>query len=216
MRLAAAALLAAALNASAATPHHAVVETSFGAITIELDAKAAPKSVDAFVAYARVGAYDNTIVHRVVKDFVMQGGDYQHRPDAAQPMPLWPGSHVEAFEPEERNGLRNRRATVAMARASAAQHGMAPSGFFINLRDNEFLDWKRFDAETRVPTPRGPRVAPAGTEVVGYAVFGRVVDGWDVVERIARAPVSAATPPHEHLPVTPIIVRRVRLLDAQR
>jgi cyclophilin family peptidyl-prolyl cis-trans isomerase len=215
MRLLAAALLGLCLAAHAAAPHHAVLETSMGDITIELDARNAPGSVGAFAAYARAGTYDNTLFHRVVEGFLVQGGEYANRADTPDLLPVWPTARVPPYPSEAKNGGRNRRGTVALVRGSAAGHGLAPHGFFFNLADNGFLDYRRFDADTRVPTPRGPQVAPAGTEIEGHAVFGRVVSGWDVVERIAQVPVTRERVPHEHLPVTRVVLRRVRLLSAQ-
>ncbi|MCM2326545.1 MAG: peptidylprolyl isomerase [Lysobacter sp.] len=215
MRLLAAALLGFCLAAHATVPHHAVLETSMGDITIELDARSAPGSVGAFAAYARSGTYDNTLFHRVVKGFVVQGGEFANRADTPDLFPVWPTARVAPYPPEAKNGGRNRRGTVALVRRNAAGHGLPPHGFFFNLADNDFLDYRRFDADTRVPTPRGPQVAPAGTEIEGHAVIGRVVSGWDVVERIARVPVTTERAPHEHLPVTRVVLRRVRLLSAQ-
>lgn len=214
MRLLAVALLALSLAASAAAPHHAVLETTLGNITIELDARNAPKSVAAFTAFARAGAYDNSLFHRVVKDFVVQGGEFRPHPEGPDPHAIWPTARVAPFESEAKNGIRNRRGSVAMVRGNAPSHGLAPHGFFFNLQDNDFLDYRRFETATRVPTPRGPQVAPAGTEIEGYTVFGRVVSGWEVVERIAQVPVTKDRAPFEHLPVTPVLVKRVRLLFA--
>jgi cyclophilin family peptidyl-prolyl cis-trans isomerase len=201
-----------ALASPASPPRQAVLETTLGDIVIELDAARAPKSVEAFAAYAASGAYDGTLFHRVVRGFVVQGGEYVRGEGAQPPRHAAPPVPVPPFEPEVRNGLSNRRATVAMARDPAPGHGPAPQGFFINLDDNGFLDWRRFDAPTRVPTPRGPQLAPAGTETQGYAVFGRVVGGWDVVERISQVPVTAGMRPHDHLPSTPVFLKGVRLL----
>jgi cyclophilin family peptidyl-prolyl cis-trans isomerase len=215
MRLLAAVFLGLGLAARAATPHHAVLETTMGDITIELEARNAPGSVGAFAAFARAGTYDNTLFHRVVKGFVVQGGEYANRADTPDPFPVWPAARVAPYPSEAKNGARNRRGTVALVRGNAAGHGLPPHGFFFNLADNDFLDHRRFDADTSVPTPRGPQVVPAGTEIEGYAVFGRVVSGWDVVERIAQFPVTKERVPHEHLPVTRVVLRRVRLLSAQ-
>ncbi len=215
MRLLAAALLGLCLAAHAAAPHHAVLETSMGDVTIELDARNAPKSVGAFAACARAGTYDNTLFHRVVKEFVVQGGEYANRADTPDLFPVWPTARVAPYRSEAKNGGGNRRGTVALVRGNAAGHGLPPHGFYFNLADNDFLDYRRFEADTWVPTPRGPQVAPAGTEIEGHAVFGRVVSGWDVVERIAQAPVTKERAPHEHLPVTRVVLRRVRLLSAQ-
>lgn len=211
-----AALLALSLSlaAGAEPPQRAVLETSLGEIVIELDARRAPKSVAAFVAYAQAGAYDGTLFHRVVKDFVVQGGEYVPGEGAQPPRRSATGVQVAPFEPEVHGGLSNRRATIAMARDLAPGHGPAPQGFFINLADNDFLDYRRFDAPTQVPTPRGPQLAPAGTVIEGYAVFGRVVAGWDVVARIAAVPVTAGMRPHDHLPTEPVVLEGVRLLHA--
>lgn len=198
--------------AQAAEPRFAVLETSMGDITVELDAARAPKTVNAFVAYARAKVYDNTIFHRVVKDFVVQGGELPLPQKGENPSPVWPGARVPSFEPESKNGLKNKRGTIAAARVTANADGNAPSGFFINAKDNEVLDYRRFELETMVPTPRGMQKPPAGTEIEGYTVFGRVVSGMDVVDRIQRVPVTNATPPHEHMPVSPVVVKQVRLV----
>lgn len=210
------ALLALAATAQAATPHHAVLETTMGDIVVELDALKAPKSVAAFAAFARAGTYDGTIFHRAAKDFVVAGGEIRARAGETPGTPVVPAAKVAPFAAEVRSGLSNRRGTIAFARTEVTGSGRPPHGFFFNVGDNDFLDWRRFDTAMRVPTPNGPQVVPAGTEIPGYAVFGRVVGGLDVLERIAAVPVTAAHPPHEQLPVTPVILKRVKLLAAPR
>ena len=128
-----------------------------GVITLELDEAKAPKSVANFLAYVKKGHYDGTIFHRVIDGFMVQGGGME------------PGMGQKptdaAIENEANNGLKNQKYSVAMARTSAPHSASAQ--FFINVADNDFLDHKS-------PTPQG----------WGYAVFGKVVSGQDVVDRI--------------------------------
>ena len=141
-----------------------VMETSLGAITVELAPAEAPVSVDNFLQYVDAGHYDNTIFHRVIQGFMIQGGAYSStmstRPTRAP------------IENEAQNGLLNNRYTLAMARTSEIHS--ATDQFFINTVDNNFLN--------------------NGVRDFGYAVFGRVVDGTDVVDRIAAVPVSNTVP----------------------
>lgn len=152
-----------------------------GTITIELNAQKAPRSVENFLAYLRAGHYDGTTFHRVMPGFMIQGGGYtpemEEKPTRA------------AIPNEARNGLRNSRATVAMARLD--NPNSATSQFFVNLRDNHRLDF--------------------GIGGAGYAVFGEVIEGMDVVERIASVPTTARGP-HENVPQTSVIIRRAREL----
>jgi cyclophilin family peptidyl-prolyl cis-trans isomerase len=133
----------------------AVLETSLGVIEIELDREKAPVTVDNFVTYVEEGFYDGLVFHRVIKSFMIQGGGFQ--PD---------GTRREGNDPirnEARNGLKNERGAIAMARTSNPDS--ATSQFFINTVDNTGLDY---------PNPDG----------YGYAVFGKVVEGMDVVDAI--------------------------------
>jgi cyclophilin family peptidyl-prolyl cis-trans isomerase len=135
-------------------------ETSAGRFVIELDPAKAPKSAENMLAYVKAGFYDGTIFHRVISGFMVQGGGFT--PDMKQkstqpPIPI-----------EADNGLKNKRGTVAMARTG--DPNSATSQFFVNLVDNTFLDHTRKDA-------RG----------WGYAVFGQVVEGMDVIDKIAAA-----------------------------
>lgn len=137
----------------------ATIETSMGTITLELDDQKAPVTVSNFVRYAKEGFYDGTIFHRVIDGFMIQGGGFTKDMNQKE-------TH-EAIRNEAMNGLRNDRGTIAMARTSVVDS--ATSQFFINLVDNDFLNFQN-------PTPQG----------FGYAVFGKVVDGMDVVDAIAK------------------------------
>lgn len=147
-----------AVSAVAAQPVTVLMETSKGNITLELDADKAPGTVNNFLAYVDEGFYSGTIFHRVIKDFMIQGGGFtadMDRKDTRGPIPN-----------EADNGLKNLRGTIAMARTNKPDSATAQ--FFINHKDNAFLDHRSKDA-------RG----------WGYAVFGRVVNGMDVVDAIA-------------------------------
>jgi peptidyl-prolyl cis-trans isomerase A (cyclophilin A) len=156
--------------------------TSAGDIVLELDREKAPKSVDNFLQYVKAGHYDGTIFHRVIPTFMIQGGGM--KPDMSE-KPTKPPIPLES-----RNGLQNLRGTVAMARTS--DPNSATSQFFINLVDNAFLD----QANSR--------------DGNGYAVFGKVVDGMDVVDKIKAVPTKAAGP-HQNVPETPVIIKKATL-----
>jgi peptidyl-prolyl cis-trans isomerase A (cyclophilin A) len=155
------------------------LDTSLGDIVIELDAAKAPKSVANFLEYVKTGHYNGTIFHRVIPNFMIQGGgfdaDMNQKPTRA-PIPL-----------ESKNGLTNVRGSVAMARTSVPDSATAQ--FFINLKDNAFLD----SANTADGT--------------GYAVFGKVVSGMEVVDKIWAVPTGSKGP-HQNVPVTPVIIRK--------
>jgi cyclophilin family peptidyl-prolyl cis-trans isomerase len=138
-----------------------VIKTNKGTIELELYPDKAPATVKNFLAYVDAGHYDGTIFHRVIKDFMIQGGGFQ--PDGQQ-KPTKPPVKNEA-----NNGLKNTRGTVAMARTAVVDSATAQ--FFINQADNAFLDFKS-------ETPQG----------MGYCVFGKVTAGMDVVDAIANAP----------------------------
>lgn len=158
-----------------------VVETSAGSITIELFKAQAPVSVDNFLQYVKDGFYPGTIFHRVVPGYVIQGGGYTE--DLAE-KPTRPPIQNEAD-----NRISNRRGTVAMARTRAARS--ATSQFFINVANNPSLDFTGY--------------SPDG---FGYAVFGRVIDGMDVVDRIAATP-TAERGGMANVPMTPVIIKGV-------
>ncbi len=157
------------------------METSVGTITLELDGEKSPKTVANFVKYASDGFYDGTIFHRVIDGFMIQGGGFTRDLNQKQ-------TH-ESIPNEAMNGLKNRRGTIAMARTMVPDS--ATSQFFINLVDNDFLDF-------RSETPQG----------YGYAVFGEVTDGMDVVDAIAKVKTGFAGP-HQNVPEEAIVIRRV-------
>jgi cyclophilin family peptidyl-prolyl cis-trans isomerase len=182
-------LLAFLLQTPAAAPPSApatgnpvvVIDTSAGAITVELYKDRAPVSVANFLRYAADGHYTGTIFHRVVSGYVIQGGGYT--PDLVE-KPTRPPIQNEAT-----NGLRNVRGTIAMARLRALRSATAQ--FYINVADNPALDHRSF-------TP----------SEFGYAVFGRVIAGMDVVDRIATERTGFKDG-MENVPVTPIAIRSV-------
>jgi cyclophilin family peptidyl-prolyl cis-trans isomerase len=159
-----------------------VIDTSAGPITVELFKDQAPVSVANFLQYVSEDFYPGTIWHRVVPGYVIQGGGYT--PDLGE-KPTRPPIQNEAT-----NGVSNRKGTVAMARTRAARS--ATSQFFINLADNPGLDHHGF--------------AP---DDFGYAVFGRVIDGWDAVNKIASVQTKTTGEGMENVPVTPIVIKSV-------
>ena len=166
----------------AAWAQKVVLTTSEGDITLELDREKAPRTVDNFIQYLRSGHYDGTIFHRVIDNFMIQGGGMQAsmvEKATRAPIPL-----------EARNGLQNLRGTVAMARTMVPDSATAQ--FFINLRDNAFLD------------------AANSRDGHGYAVFGKVVAGMEVVDRIKAVPTTSRGP-HQNVPTTPILIRKATL-----
>ena len=158
------------------------LDTSLGKIVLELDAAKAPKTVENFVQYVKDGHYAGTVFHRVIPDFMIQGGgfspDMQQKPTRA-PIPL-----------ESRNGLSNTVGTVAMARTMVPNSATAQ--FFINVKDNTFLD----QAHSR--------------DGHGYAVFGKVVSGMDVVEKIRAVPTGNRSG-HQNVPQTPVTILKATL-----
>lgn len=159
----------------------ATMETSMGTITLELDDEKAPETVANFVRYAKDGHYDGTIFHRVIDGFMVQGGGFTKGMNQKETR--------EPIRNEAMNGLRNLRGTIAMARTMVVDS--ATSQFFINLVDNAFLDFQS-------PTPQG----------FGYAVFGKVTDGMDVVDRIAKVKTGFSGP-HQNVPEEAIVIKRV-------
>jgi peptidyl-prolyl cis-trans isomerase A (cyclophilin A) len=170
------------INAPAWAQQKVKLATSLGDIVIELDAAKAPKSADNFVQYVKAGHYDGTIFHRVIEDFMIQGGgmkpDMKEKPTRA-PIPL-----------ESRTGLSNTRGTVSMARTM--DPNSATAQFFINVKDNDFLN------------------AAQSRDGNGYAVFGKVVSGMDVVDKIRVVPTGNKGP-HGDVPVEPIIIKQATL-----
>ncbi len=175
-------VLCTALACAPALAQKVRLATSQGDIVVELDAAKAPKSVDNFLQYVKAGHYDGTIFHRVIDNFMIQGGgmkaDMSEKPTRS-PIPL-----------ESRNGLTNVRGTLAMARTPAPNSATAQ--FFINLKDNAFLDQAN---------------SPDGN---GYAVFGRVVAGMDVIDKIKAVPVGDKGG-HQNVPTAPVTINKATL-----
>ena len=158
------------------------LHTNHGVISLELDADKAPKTVENFIAYSKAGHYDNTIFHRVIDGFMIQGGGFE--PGMKQ-KPTGEGVQNEAA-----NGLKNERGTVAMARTSAPHSATAQ--FFINLADNGFLDHP-------------------GQDGWGYCVFGRVVEGMDIVDKIKNVKTGRSGF-HQDVPVEDVVIERTEIV----
>jgi peptidyl-prolyl cis-trans isomerase B (cyclophilin B) len=156
-----------------------IITTNLGKITAELDADKAPKTVANFLAYMKAGHYDNTIFHRVIDGFMIQGGGFE------------PGMKQKpadtTVENEAKNGLKNDTYTLAMARTSDPHSASAQ--FFINIQNNSFLDYP-------------------GQDGWGYAVFGKVTDGKEVVDAI-RAVKTSRAGMFADVPVTDVIIEKV-------
>ncbi len=154
-----------------------VLDTSMGPVTIELDRANAPITVDNFLKYVDSGHFDGTIFHRVIPGFMVQGGGFG--PEMREKSANAP------IKNESANGLRNQRGTLAMARTS--DPNSASAQFFINLKDNGFLDRDQ------------------SRDGFGYAVFGRVIDGMEVVDKMAGV-ATATRGGHENVPTQPITI----------
>ncbi len=159
------------------------LHTNYGVISIELDAEKAPESAKNFTAYVESGHYNGTIFHRVIDGFMIQGGGFT--PDMNQKPTNAP------IKNEADNGLKNKRYTLAMARTNDPHSATAQ--FFINVADNGFLD----------------HTAPTGNGW-GYAVFGKVVEGMDVVDKIRSAP-TCTQGYHQDVPNEPVIIERAEV-----
>ena len=161
------------------------ITTNLGAFVIELQRDRAPLTVENFLGYVRSGYYTNTLFHRVISNFVIQGGgvgpDYKAKP-ANKPIPNEAG-----------NGLKNLRGTVGLARASSAHSGDCQ--FYVNVADNADLD----------PLPTR----------WGYAVFGRVVEGMEVVDRISVSPTGSGGPFKQDAPIEQVIIQKAEILAEQ-
>jgi len=156
-----------------------VVSTSLGEIEITLDAEHAPVTVNNFLSYVNDGFYTGTIFHRVIPDFMVQGGGYTAQLEKKKTKP--------PIKCEAGNGLTNKRGSVAMARTNHVNS--ATCQFFINLVDNDFLDHKD-------ETQRG----------FGYAVFGHVTKGMDIVDAIAAVKTARKSPQFANIPVEPVVI----------
>jgi cyclophilin family peptidyl-prolyl cis-trans isomerase len=163
------------------------LKTNRGTIVLELNQAKAPKTVANFLQYVKDGHYNGTVFHRTIDGFMIQGGgfdrDMREKPTRGR------------IENEAGNGLRNDYGTIAMARTPDPHSASAQ--FFINVKNNDFLNY-------REPSPQG----------YGYAVFGKVVSGMDVVDRIAKVPTGNAGP-HQNVPREPVVIESASILPAK-
>ncbi|MCB5191295.1 peptidyl-prolyl cis-trans isomerase [Methylobacillus arboreus] len=160
------------------------LHTNFGEITLELDEEKAPITTANFVQYVKDGFYDNTVFHRVIDGFMIQGGGFT--PDMQQ-KPTNP-----AIKNEANNGLQNKTYTIAMARTPAPDS--ASSQFFINVADNDFLNFT-------APTSQG----------WGYAVFGKVTAGTEVIDQIKKVKTGSKNG-HQDVPLEPVVIERAEIV----
>ncbi len=161
------------------------MDTNQGTIMLELDADNAPNTVANFLTYAKEGFFDGTIFHRVISNFMVQGGGFTE--DMNQKTVRDP------IKNEANNGLKNDNGTIAMARTGDPHSATAQ--FFINVKDNDFLN---FSSET--------------AQGWGYAVFGKVTEGMDIVEKI-KATETTTKGPYQDVPVEPIIIEKVSIVE---
>jgi peptidyl-prolyl cis-trans isomerase A (cyclophilin A)/peptidyl-prolyl cis-trans isomerase B (cyclophilin B) len=182
-------MLAFAAHAAAPAANPQVeVRTNMGNFVIELYPENAPNTVQNFLQYVKDGHYNGTIFHRVIPNFMIQGGGFT---TSFQEKPTRPPIKNEAG-----NGLRNGVGMVSMAR-TADPHS-ATAQFFINVAENPTLDFK-------APTQEG----------YGYTPFGRVTKGVDVVERIVKVPTGPGKPPHQDVPKKPVVIERVQVIESK-
>ncbi len=161
------------------------IRTTFGELTLELDAEKAPQTVANFISYAKDGFYDGTIFHRVIDNFMIQGGGFDadmNQKETAAPI-----------ENEADNGLKNDFGTVAMARTMDPHSATAQ--FFINVKDNDFLNHSSKDAQGW-----------------GYAVFGKVTAGQDVLDKIRAVPTTSRGG-HQDVPADPVIIESIEIAE---
>ena len=162
-----------------------IMRTTFGEITISLDADKAPKTVANFLNYVREGFYDGTIFHRVIDNFMIQGGGFDT--DMRQK------ATGEPIENEADNGLKNDFGTIAMARTMDPHSATAQ--FFINVKDNDFLNH-----------------SGKNMQGWGYAVFGKVTDGEEVLNKIRALPTTSRSG-HQDVPVDPVIIESIEIVE---
>ena len=152
-----------------------ILKTTLGEIVLQLDAEKAPITVENFLSYVDAGHYDGTTFHRVIPNFMIQGGGFS--------LDMSEKPTRKAIKNEANNGLKNERGGITMARTQAVDSATAQ--FFINLKDNDFLNH--------------------GDRDFGYAVFGRVTEGMDVVDAIAKVPTGRRGP-HGDIPLEPVVI----------
>ena len=180
-------LLGLPMTMANAGPVRVLLETSMGNITLELDAAKAPKTVENFLQYVKDKHYDGIAFHRVIKGFMVQGGGYDASYNEKPTR--------KPIENEAANGLKNVRGSVAMARTNAPHSASAQ--FFINHADSSFLDYP-------------------GRDGWGYAVFGKVVEGMDVVDKIASVETGPIPPFGRDVPVAPVVIKTATVVAAKK
>jgi peptidyl-prolyl cis-trans isomerase B (cyclophilin B) len=163
-----------------------IIRTTFGDIKLELDAEKAPKTVANFLAYAEQGYYNGTIFHRVIDNFMIQGGGFDTN---MQQKPT-----QDAIENEADNGLKNDFGTIAMARTTDPHSATAQ--FFINIKDNDFLNH-----------------SGKNMQGWGYTVFGKMVEGEEVLAKIRAVPTGSRNG-HQDVPTDPVIIESVEVVEA--
>ncbi|MDR2209446.1 MAG: peptidyl-prolyl cis-trans isomerase [Azoarcus sp.] len=171
--------------AAHATNPQVELKTNLGQIVLELDEELAPRTTENFLSYVRDGYYDGTIFHRVIKGFMIQGGGMDETLTEKQAR--------APIENEANNGLKNETGTVAMARTSDPNSARAQ--FFINVADNDFLNFRAPDSKRW-----------------GYAVFGKVIKGMDIVQKIENRPTQPQGL-HENVPVSAVVIESARILE---
>lgn len=177
------AVAALAISATVTAAPSVEMQTSLGKMVIELNAEKAPGTVENFLKYAKEGHYDGTIFHRVMDGFMIQGGGFGPNMEEKKT--------GKSIQNEAKNGLKNLRGTLAMARRPDPHSATAQ--FFINHKDNAFLDYP-------------------GQDGWGYAVFGKVTQGLDVVDKIAKVPTGNRGM-HQNVPVEPVVIQSVKVLS---
>lgn len=162
------------------------LETTFGPISLELDTEKAPVTVENFLHYVKTGYYNGTIFHRVIDNFMIQGGGFERGMKQKEPTRA-------PIKNEAQNGLKNEQYTIAMARTPNPDS--ATCQFFINVTNNPFLDFT-------APTARG----------YGYAVFGKVIEGMEIVDKIKKVKTTTAEG-HQDVPIDDIVIETATIVE---
>jgi len=208
--------LAAGGSAFAADAPQVRFSTTAGDFVVEVYPEKAPKTVENFLRYVKDKHYDGTVFHRVIDNFMVQGGGYDKR--YAQKPTRAPVPH-EGREALAKGGPKNVRGTLAMARTS--DPNSASAQFFINVKDNSFLDpvlippgdpVPRFEYQGRVYLNEARATLEKAPQLYGYTVFGRVVSGMDVIDRIKSMPTGPGGPFPSDVPTTPVVIESATLV----
>ena len=208
--------LAAGGSAFAADAPQVRFSTSAGEFVVEVYPDKAPKTVENFLRYVKDKHYDGTIFHRVIDNFMVQGGGYDKRYAQKPTRPPVPHEGREALA---KGGPKNVRGTLAMARTS--DPNSASAQFFINVKDNAFLDpvlippgdpVPRFEYQGRVYLNEARATLEKAPQLYGYTVFGKVVSGMDVIDRIKSTPTGPGGPFPSDVPITPVVIESATLV----